>query len=116
MDKDERFENRQWNDAVRDAKHAFNQFSDFEWKVDEAEPKRAAEHLRKASNDLGSAVTHLEKAAVGDSQKGAVDDMNRGIKQLGDAVTYLDNGEINSAEGDYRKAVDNFDKAAAILY
>jgi hypothetical protein len=115
MDKEQRFENRQWNEAVHDARRAYKQFSDFEWKIDEDEPKRAAAHLRKALDSYNLAVTHIEKAIVGDSQKGAVDDMNRGITELSDAVTDLDNGEIDSAERHYGKAADDFDKVDAIL-
>ena len=57
MDKEQRFENRQWNDAVTDAKRAFNQFSDFEWKIEKDEPKRAAAHLRKTLDEFSSAMT-----------------------------------------------------------
>ena len=115
MSKEERFENRQWNDAVRDVKRAYNQFSDFEWKVEEAEPKRAARHLRKSLDDFNAAMTHVAKADVGESQKGAVDDVNHGIKELDEAVTALDNGNINSAQNHYDKAATSFSKASVIL-
>ena len=115
MNKEERFENRQWNDAVRDVKRAYDQFSDFDWKVDEAEPKRAARHLRKALDDFNAAMTHVAKADVGESQKGDVNDVNHGIKQLDDAVTALDNGNVDSARSHYDKAATCFQKAAAIL-
>ena len=115
MSREERFENRQWNDAVRDIKRAYSQFSTFEWKVEEAEPKRAARHLQKALDDFNAALTHVAKADVGESQKGAVDDVNHGIKELGDAVTALDSGNINSAQSHYDKAATSFQKAEAIL-
>jgi len=115
MGKDERFENRQWNDAARDLKKAYNQFSDFEWKVELAEPKRAAHHLKKSLNDFNTAMTHVAKADVGREQQGAVDDINKGIKQLDDAVTSLDNGNVDSAQNHYDKAAAEFNKAAAIL-
>jgi len=115
MDKEERFENRQWNEAVHDAKKAYKQFSDFDWKVDEDEPKRAAMHLKRALDDFKAAMTHIEKADVGESKKGAVDDMNHGIKELSDAVTAADNGDVDSAQNHYDKAATSFDKAAAIL-
>jgi hypothetical protein len=115
MSKEERKENRQWNDAVRDAKKAYNQISDFDWKVEEVEPDRAARHLRKALNDFNSAMTHVAKADVGEAQKGAVNDINDGIKQLDDAVSALDNGNVDTAQRHYDKAATSFDKAAAIL-
>jgi hypothetical protein len=115
MGKEERFEDRQWNDAVRDAKKAYKQFSDFDWKVEKDEPKRAAMHLRRVFDDLNAAMTHIAKADVGESQKGAVDDINHGIKELGDTVTDLDNGDIDSAQRHYDNAASSFDKAAAIL-
>jgi len=115
MSKEERFENRQWNDAVRDVKRAYSQFSEFEWKVDEAEPKRAARHLRKSLDDFNAAMTHVAKADVGESRKGAVDDVNHGINDLSEAVTALDDGKIDSAQRHYDKAATNFQKAAAIL-
>ena len=115
MSREERFENRQWNDAVRDIKRAYNQLSDFDWKVDEAEPKRAARHLRKSLDDFNAAMTHAAKADVGESQKGAVNDVNHGIKELNDAVTALDNGNVDSAQSHYDKAATSFQKAAAIL-
>lgn len=115
MSKDERFDNRQWNDATRDLKKAYNQFSDFEWKVELDEPKRAAHHLRKSLDDFNAAMTHVAKVDVGREQQGAVDDLNRGIKQLDGAVTALDNGNIDSAETHYDKAAAEFNKAAAIL-
>ena len=115
MSREERFENRQWNDAVRDVKRAYNQFSEFEWKVDEGEPKRAARHLRKALDDFNAAMTHVAKAEVGESQKGAVDELNHGIKELGDTVADLDNGEVDSAQIHYDRAATSFQKAAVIL-
>ena len=115
MSKEERFENRQWNDAVRDVKKAYTQFSDFEWKVEIDEPKRAARHLSKAVDDFNAAVTHIEKAEVGPAQKGGVDDMNHGIKELSDAVTALDSGKVDSAQRHYDKAVTSFNKANTIL-
>ena len=115
MDREERYENRQWNDAVRDVKKAYNQISDFDWKVVEGEPTSAARHLRKALGDFESAVTHLAKADVGTSGSAGVDDLNRGVDQLGKSVTALDNGEIDSAQRHYDKAVTDFDKAADIL-
>ena len=115
MSREERYENRQWNDAVRDIKKAYTQLSDFDWKVEEAEPKRAARHLRKALDDFNAAITHAAKADVGESQKGAVNDVNHGIKELNDAVTALDNGNIDSAQRHYDKAPTSFQKAAAIL-
>ena len=87
ISKEERFENRQWNDAVREAKRGYKQVSDFDWKVEEGEPTRAASHLRKALGDFNSALTHIAKAEVGVDQKGAVDDMNHGVKELNDAVS-----------------------------
>ena len=86
MSKEERYENRQWSDAVRDMKRAYNQFSDFDWKAD-----------------------------VGESQKGAVNDVSHGIKDLNDAVTALDNGNVDSAQSHYDKAATSFQKAAVIL-
>ena len=115
MSKEERFENRQWNDAVRDMKRAYNQFSDFDWKVDEGEPKRAARHLRKALDDFNAAMTHVAKADVGEAQKGAVDDVNHGIKELDEAVSALDGGNLGSAQSHYDKAATSFQKAAVIL-
>ena len=115
MSREERFENRQWNDAVRDVKRAYNQFSDFNWKVEEGEPGRAARHLRKSLDDFNAAMTHVAKADVGEPQKGAVDDVNRAIKELDHALTALDNGNIDSAQSHYNKAAADFDKAAAIL-
>jgi len=115
MSKEERYENRQWNDAVRDIKRAYNQFSEFDWKVEEGEPMRAARHLRKALDDFNGAMTHVAKADVGKSQKGAVDDVNHGIKDLNDAVTALDNGNVDSAQRHYDKAATCFQKASAIL-
>ena len=115
MSREERYENRQWNDAVRDIKRAYNQLSDFDWKVDEAEPKRAARHLRKALDDFNAAITHAAKADVGEAQKGAVDEVNHGINELDSAVTALDNGNVDSARSHYDKATTSFQKAAAIL-
>ena len=115
MSREERYENRQWNEAVRDIKRAYNQFSEFEWKVELAEPERAARHLRKSLNDFNAAMTHVAKADVGEPQKGAVDDVNRGIKELDGALMALDNGNIDSAQSHYNKAAADFDKAAAIL-
>ncbi len=115
MSREERFENRQWNDAVRDAKRAYKQLSDFEWKVEKDEPLRAARHLRKALDDFDSAMTHIEKADVGESQKGSVDAMNHGIKEVEEAVTALNNGNVDSAESHYDRAVSSFDKASMIL-
>jgi hypothetical protein len=115
MSKEERFENRQWNDAVRDIKRAYSQFSEFEWKVDEAEPTRAARHLRKSLDDFNAAMTHVAKADVGESQKGAVNDINHGIKELDEAVTAIDNGKVDSAQSHYDKAATSFGKAATIL-
>ena len=115
MSREERYENRQWNDAVRDIKRAYTQLSDFDWKVDEAEPGSAARHLRKALDDFNAAMTHAAKADVGESQKGAVDDVNHGIKELDGAVTALDNGNIDSAQSHYDKAIISFQNAAAIL-
>ena len=115
MSKEERFENRQWNDAVRDMKRAYNQFSDFDWKLDEGEPESAARHLRKALDDFNAAMTHVTKADVGVEQKGAVNDVNHGIKDLDEAVTALDNGNLDSAQSHYDKAASSFQKAAAIL-
>jgi len=115
MSREERYENRQWNDAVREMKRAYNQFSDFDWKVDEGEPKRAARHLTKALNDFNSAMTHAAKADVGEANKAAVDDVNRGIKQLNEAVTALDGGYVDSAQSHYDKAAASFQKAAVIL-
>jgi hypothetical protein len=114
MSKEERFENRQWNDAVRDVKHTYTAFSKFDWKLDEGEPKRAARYLRKALGDF-SATTHVAKADLGLAQKGAIDDVNRGIKELGDAVVEYDNGNVDSAQRHYDKAASNFQKASAIL-
>jgi len=115
MSKEERFENRQWNDAVREAKRGYNQFSKFDWKLEEGEPKLAARHLRKALDDFNSALTHIEKAEVGAGQKSAVDDMNRGVKELNDAVVDLDSGKVGSAHSHYDKAVSCFSKADVIL-
>ena len=115
MSKEERFENRQWNDAVRDVKRAYNQFSKFEWKAEEAEPMRAARHLRKSLDDFNAAMTHVAKAEVGESQKGAVNDVNHGIKELDEAVTALDNGNVSSAQSHYDKATASFGKASVIL-
>ena len=115
MSREQRFENRQWNDAVRDIKRAYNQFSDFDWKVEEGEPKRAAKHLRKALDDFNAAMTHVAKADVGESQAGAVDDINKGIRELDEAVTALDGGQVDSAQSHYDKAVSSFQKAANIL-
>jgi hypothetical protein len=115
MTKEERYENRQWNDAARDIKKAYKQLSDFDWKVEEAEPKRAARHLKKTVNDFNTAMSHVAKADVGEAQKGAVNDINDGIKQLDDAVSALDNGNVDSAQSHYDKASTSFDKAAAIL-
>ena len=115
MSREERFENRQWNDAVRDIKKACTQLAIFDWKVEEAEPKRAARHLRKSLDDFNAAITHAAKADVGESQKGAVDDVNHGIKELDHAVTALDNGNVDSAQSHYDKAATSFQKAAAIL-
>ena len=115
MSREERFENRQWNDAVRDMKRAYNQLSDFGWKLVEGEPERAARHLRKALDDFSAAMTHVAKADVGEGQKGAVDDVNHGIKELSDTVTALDDGNVDSAQRHYDKAATSFQKAAAIL-
>ena len=87
MDREERFEKRQWKDAIREIKRAYDQFSDFEWKVANNEPKRAARHLRKAIDDFNAAITHIEKANVGEAGKAAVDEMNHGINELDEAVT-----------------------------
>lgn len=115
MGKEERFENRQWNEAERDVKRAYNQISDFDWKVELAEPERAARHLRKSIKDFNSAMTHIAKADVGESQKGAVDDFNAGVKQLDDSATAIDNGNLDAAQRHYDKANNDFDKAAGIL-
>jgi len=115
MTREERSENRQWNEADHDLKKAYNQFSDFEWKVELAEPNRAARHLEKSLNDFRAAMTHVAKADVGESQKGAVDALNRGVDQLSDAVTALDDGSIDSAERHYDNAAGDFNKAAGIL-
>ena len=115
VDKEERYENRQWNDAVRDAKRAYDQLSKFDWKAWDGKPESAARHLRKALDDFSAAMTHVEKADVGKAQKGAVDDVNRGIKQLDEAVTALDDGNLDSAQRHYDNAANDFDKAAAIL-
>jgi tetratricopeptide (TPR) repeat protein len=115
MSREERFENRQWNDAVRDVKRAYNQVSDLDWKLYEGEPERAAKHLRKALDDFNAAMTHVAKADVGEAQQGAVDDVNDGIKQLNDAVTALDNGDIDSAQSHYDKAAASFADAELIL-
>ena len=115
MSREERFENRQWNDAVRDMKRAYNQISDFDWKVEIGEPSSAVRHLRKALKEFDSAMTHVDKAEVGRDQQGAVDDVNRGIKQLTDAVTALDGGNLDSAQRHYDKAAGSFQKAAVIL-
>ena len=80
MSREERYENRQWNEAVRDIKRAYNQFSKFDWKVELGEPEKAARHLRKLLDDFNAAITHVAKADVGEPQKGAVDDVNRAIK------------------------------------
>lgn len=114
MSKEERFEKRQWNDAVRDVKRAYSQFSTFEWKVVEEEPERAARHLRKALDEYNAAMTHIVKAEVGESQAGAVDDLNKGIKALDEAVTALDNGDVALAQSRYDKAAASFDKAEGI--
>jgi hypothetical protein len=115
MSKEERFETRQWDDAVRDLKHAYSQFSKYDWKADEGEPVRAARHLRKALNDFDAAMNHVAKADVGEAQKGAVGDVNHGIKELNQAVTELDNGNVDSAQSYYNKAATSFQKAATIL-
>lgn len=115
MSKEERFENHEWNEAMREFKRAYSQFSDFEWKVDEAEPTRAARHLQKSLNDFNKGMTHIAKMDVGESQKGAVDDVNHGIKELNDAVTALDNGNVDSAQKHYDRASTSFSKAASIL-
>ena len=60
-------------------------------------------------------MTHVAKADVGESQKGAVKDLNAGIKQLDDTVTALDNGDLDSAQRHYDKAANDFTKAASIL-
>ena len=115
MSKEERLENRQWNDAVRELKRAYNQMSTFEWKVVEEEPERAARHLRKALDEYNGAMTHIEKAEVGADQAGAVDDLNKGIKALDEAVTALDDGDVDLAQSHYDKAAACFDKAKIIL-
>ena len=115
MTREERFEDRQWSDAVRDVKRAYSQFSDFDWKVEEGEPAGAARHLRKALNDFNAAMTHVAKVDVGQSQQGAVNDVNNGIKQLDSAVTALDNGNLDSAQRHYDKAAGSFNKAEDIL-
>ena len=115
MSKEERYENRQWNDAVRDAKRAYNQFEKFDWKAYEGEPNSAARHLRKSLDDFNSAMTHAAKAEVGEAQKGAVNDINSGIKQLDDAVNALDGGNFDAAQRHYDKAATDFNKAAVIL-
>lgn len=115
MDREERYENRQWNDAVRDLNKAYDQFSKFDWKAWEGEPAGAARHLRKALNDFNAAMTHAVKADVGEAQKGAVDDVNAGIKQLDDAVAAIDDGNLDSAQRHYDKAAVDFGKAADIL-
>ena len=115
MSREERFENRQWNDAVRDMKRAYKQLSDFDWTVEIDEPSSAARHLRKMQKDFDSAMTHVAKADLGRDQKGAVDDVNRGVKDLNSAVTALDDGNIDSAQRLYDKAATNFQKAAVIL-
>jgi hypothetical protein len=113
--KDEKFENREWNEAIAAAQSAFDQLGDVDMKLDEEEPKRAALHLRKAVDRFKSALTHLEKADVGREQKGAVDDMNLGIKELGDAVTDLEEGKTDSAQRHYDKAAESLSKAESIL-
>jgi hypothetical protein len=84
-------------------------------KIDEEEPNRAAAHIRKALKDLNGAITHIEKADVGQSYAGAVDAMNKGSKELDEAATALDNGEVDSAQRHYNKAADSFGKADEIL-
>ena len=72
-------------------------------------------HLQKSLNDFNKGMTHIAKMDVGESQKGAVDDVNHGIKELNDAVTALDNGNMDSAQAHYDRASTSFSKAASIL-
>ena len=115
MDRDERFDNRQYNDAVRDLKKAYKQFSDFDWKADLDEPKRAVWHLQKSRDDFNAAMTHIAKLDVGREQQGAVNDINKGIKEIESAVTADNNGDVDSAQKHYNKAATEFNKAASIL-
>lgn len=115
MDKDERFDNRQYNDVVRDLKKAYNQFSDFDWKADLDEPKRAVWHLQKSLDDFNAAMTHIAKLDVGREQQGAVDDINKGIDQLASVVSAYSDGNLDSAQKHYDHATAEFNKAASIL-
>ena len=115
MSKESRFENRQMDEAYVDYERALHQAQVVCDKIDEEEPNRAASHLRKALNDLSSAITHIEKADVGSAYSGAVDAMNKGYKELDETATALDNGDINLAQRHYDKAADSFAKADDIL-
>ena len=115
MTSEERFENREWNEAAHAAKEGFNQLNDMDKKVIKDEPDRAAIHLRKAVGHFETAATHLAKADVGESQKGAVDKVNWGLKDLKDAVTDIENGDIDAAENHYDAALDKFGDADAIM-
>ena len=115
MSKESRFENRQMDEAYVDYERALHQAKVVCDKIDEDEPNRAASHLRKALNDLSSAITHIEKADVGSAYSGAVDAMNKGYKELDETATALDNGDINLAQRHYDKAADSFAKADDIL-
>jgi len=115
MSKESRFENRQMDEAYVDYERALHQAKVVCDKIDEDEPNRAASHLRKALNDLSSAITHIEKADVGKSYSGAVDAINKGYKELDETATALDNGETDSAQRHYNKAAESFGKADDIL-
>lgn len=115
MDRDDRFDNRQYNDAVRDLKKAYKQFSDFDWKADLDEPKRAVWHLQKSRDDFKAAMTHIAKLDVGRERQGAVNDINKGIDELASAVTAYTDDNLDSAQKHYNKAATEFNKAASIL-
>lgn len=110
---DEKWAEKEYDKAVKDANHGFDQLDKVDKKLSEAEPKKAITHFDKALDDFEHALTHLAKADVGKEHQGAIDDLNSGVDALNKALKNLENGNIDDAQKHYEKANEYFERAAS---
>jgi len=104
------------NKAVKQMQDAYNDMGKVEKDLAKGSEGSAERAFNAAIDHINKAIDYYAKAITTDAQESAVQDLQFGLAQMKDCVESLEKNDISSAQAQYDKAQEYFDKASVELW